>query len=67
LKKSVGLAALRIRKMYSRSCHSGMPLLADGTIERRPRKKLVAMMSNFRPCLRQTARALGRLGLSMKP
>ena len=38
-----------------------------GTTERLPRKKLVDMMSYFSPCLRASAMARGRLGLSMKP
>jgi hypothetical protein len=33
----------------------------------RPKKKLVDMMSNFSPCLRQSFRASGRLGCCMKP
>ena len=67
MKKSVGLAAFFIRKMKMRSCHSGMPEAASGMIVRRPRKKLVDMMSNFSPIFRHWARVFGRLGLSMKP
>ncbi len=44
-----------------------MPALAEGTTDRRPRKKEVDMMSNLRPCLRNSPSALGTFGLSMKP
>src|SRR5690606_21913024 len=64
-KKSVGLAAFRIRKINSLSCHMGMPWRADGTTERRPRKKLVDMISNFSPCLRHRPSARGTFGVSI--
>src|SRR5690606_9296052 len=64
-KKSVGLAALRIRKINSLSCQRGMPWRAVGTTERRPRKKLVDMMSNFSPCLRHRPSARGTFGVSI--
>ena len=48
---------------------ASQPLLArvSGISERRPRKKLVDMASNFRPRRRQSFKARGRFGLSMKP
>ena len=38
-----------------------------GTMVRRDRKKLVFIMSNFRPCLRASVSALTTFGVSMKP
>ena len=45
-----------------------MPPLGEASTVRRPRKKLVVMMSNFGPpALRSCASTRGTLGLSMKP
>ncbi|NJR20438.1 MAG: hypothetical protein HC777_02510, partial [Hyphomonadaceae bacterium] len=66
-KKSVALVAFLDMNIYRRSCHNGIPELADATIVRWPKKKLVLMMSNLKPCLRLAVRARGMLGLSIKP